>query len=290
MSLASSSIPFAVTGVVLTAAGLHAMWNALAHAIADQLVGFALIGLAYTVCAGLLVPFVAVPAAASWPFLAASVALHAGYNLLLVVSYRLGDFGQVYPLARGTSPLVVAAVSVGLIGEHLTGVQLAGIVVVSAGLGSLALAGGHPRTTHPGQRTAVVAAVATGLVIAGYTLLDGLGVRRSGSVAGYTGWLFLLQGPIVPLLAAGIRRGRLPGQLRGHARTGLGCGVLSLIAYGLVLWAQTRGALAAVAALRETSVIAGAAIGAIAFHEPFGRTRLLATVLVAAGIIALNIG
>jgi drug/metabolite transporter (DMT)-like permease len=286
VSLSSSSVQLAVTAAVLTAAVLHATWNALAHAIPDQLVGFTLIGLAYTACSAVLVPFVAAPAVASWPFLAASVVLHAGYNLLLLVSYRLGDFGQMYPLARGTSPLVVAAVSVALVGEHLAGVQLAGIAVVSAGLGSLALAGGRPRTT---QRIALVAAVATGVVIAGYTVLDGLGVRRAGSVAGYTGWLFLLQGPIVPLLVAAIRRGRLPGQLRRRTWTGLACGVLSLLAYGLVLWAQTRGALAAVAALRETSVIVGAAIGAIAFHEPFGRPRLLASVLVAAGIVLLNL-
>jgi drug/metabolite transporter (DMT)-like permease len=275
-----------VTVAVLVAAVLHATWNAVAHGIRDQLAGFSLIGLAYAGCSALVLPFVAVPAGASWPFLIASAALHVVYILLLLASYRLGDFGQVYPLARGSSPLLVAAVSVTVVGDRLSAVQLVGVAVVSAGLASLTLVGGRPRA---GERGAIVAAVATGVAIAAYTVLDGLGVRRSGSVGGYTAWLFLLQGPVVPLIAAGIRGRQLAGQLRRYAGAGLLAGLLSLAAYGLVLWAQTRGALAAVAALRESSVIVGAAIGAVVFHERFGRARVLATVLVAGGIVLLNL-
>lgn len=282
-----SSVQLALTGAVLLAALLHATWNALAHAIRDQVVGFTLIGATYAVASAAVVPFVTAPAAASRPFLLGSVAVHALYNLLLVLAYRLGDFGQVYPLARGTSPLVVAAVSVGLLGERLTAVQLGAVALISAGLGSLVLAGGSPRR---GGRAAVLAAVATGLAIATYTVLDGVGVRRAGSVAGYASWLFLLQGPVVPLVALAVRRRRLLDQLRPHAAVGAASGLLSLAAYGLVLWAQTRGALAAVAALRETSVVFGAAIGALVFHERFGRARLLAAVLVAAGIGLLDLG
>lgn len=271
---------------MLLAAVLHATWNALAHAIPDQLFGFVLIGVTSAACSAVVVPFVAAPAAASRPFLVTSALLHVVYNFLLLQSYRVGEFNQVYPLARGTSPLVVAAVAVTLVGEHLAPPQLAGVVVVSAGLTSLVLVGGRPRPEH---RAALVAAVATGFAIAAYTVLDGVGVRRSGSVAGYTGWLFLLQGPVLPLVALA-RRGRgLAGQLRPHLGVGLGCGLLSMAAYGLVLWAQTRGALAAVAALRETSVIVGAGIGAVFFHERFGRPRLVATVLVATGIVLLNL-
>ena len=231
-------------------------------------------------------PFSPLPAGDSWPLLLTSVVLHAVYNLLLMQSYRVGEFNQVYPLARGTSPLVVAAVAVLLVGEHLSLLQLLGVLVVSAGLASLVLVGGRPR---PQQWPALTAAIATGLAIAAYAVVDGLGVRRSGSALGYTAWLFLLQGPVLPLLALSRRRGRLWAGLRPHLRAGTACGVLSLIAYGLVLGAQTRGALAAVAALRETSVIIGAIIGAVFLHERFGRPRLIATILVATGIVLLNI-
>jgi drug/metabolite transporter (DMT)-like permease len=153
-------------------------------------------------------------------------------------------------------------------------------------LATLVLAAGVPTRD---ARPAVAAAVLTGVVIATYTTLDGLGVRHAGSVAGYAGWLFLLQGPALPLGALAVRRRRLWHDVRPHLLVGLTGGVLSLAAYALVLWAQTRGALAAVAALRETSVVLGAVIGTFVFREPFGRRRTAATVLVAAGVVLINL-
>ena len=138
-------------------------------------------------------------------------------------------------------------------------------------------------------RPAIAAAVLTGVVIATYTTVDGLGVRAAGTVAGYTGWLFLLQGPVLPLAAVVARRGRLWRQLRPHLLAGLAGGMLSLAAHALVLWAQTRGALAPIAALRETSVIVGAGIGAALFGEPFGGWRIAATTLVAGGVILITL-
>lgn len=282
----TGSVDVAVTAAVLLAAVLHAVWNALAHTVADQFVGFVLIGIAYTACSAVFVPLVPGPAAASWPYLIGSVVLHLAYNLSLQQSYRVGEFNQVYPLGRGTSPLLVAAAAVLLVGEHLAAVQVLGVVVVSLGLASLVFVGGRPR---PQDRPAIVAALGTGLAIASYTVVDGVGVRRSGSVVGYTAFLFLLQGPMIPLYGVYRRRRRLLGQLRPHAPAGLSAGVMSLAAYGLVLWAQTRGALAAVAALRETSVIVGAGIGAVFLHERFGRPRLVATAFVVTGIVLLNL-
>lgn len=276
----------ALTAAVLVAAVLHAVWNALVHAVKDRLVAFVLLGITYAICSLALVPVVPAPAPASRSYLAASVALHAAYNLLLLQSYRLGDFNQVYPLARGTSPLVVAAVAALVIGERLGPIQLGGVALVSAGLASLVVLGQRSRSHH---RPELLAALGTGLTIAAYTVVDGIGVRRSDSVLGYAAWLFLLQGPVLPLIAFALRRRRLAAQLRAYVGVGGAAGALSLIAYGLVLWAQTRGALAAVAALRETSVIVGATIGAVAFREPFGRHRIVAAVAVAAGVVLLNV-
>jgi drug/metabolite transporter (DMT)-like permease len=262
------------------------VWNALAHAIGDQLVGFALIGVAVTVGAAAIVLVSPAPATASWSYLAGSAVLHVAYNLLLMRSYRLGEFGQVYPLARGTSPWLVALAAAVFAGEQLSVIRLVGVVTISAGLGSLVFVGGVPTRA---ARPAIAAAVLTGVAIAAYTTVDGLGVRSAGTVAGYTGWLFLLQGPVLPLAAVVARRGLLWRQVRPHLLAGLAGGMLSLTAYGLVLWAQTRGALAPIAALRESSVIVGAVIGAVVFGERFGRWRIVATILVAGGVILVTL-
>ena len=279
----------AVVTAVLVAAVLHATWNALARGMRDRLAAFTLMGLASAACSGLALPLVAVPAAAAWPALAASALLHTAYNLLLLTSYRLGEFNQVYPLARGTGPLLVAAVAATALHERLAAVQLAGVVAVSAGIILLAVRPRGRRGGRPSTRAAVLAALGTGVMIAAYTVVDGVGVRRSGTAAGYTAWLFALEGPLVPLVALAVRRGGLGRSLRGHWAVGLLCGLLSLVAYGLVIWAQTRGALAAVAALRESSVVIAAGIGALVFHERFGRRRIVASVAIAAGVVLLNL-
>ncbi|MCW2847919.1 MAG: EamA-like transporter family protein [Marmoricola sp.] len=275
-----------VVAAVLLAAVLHAVWNAMAHAIDDQLVGFALMGVGLTAGSVVIVLVSPLPASESWPYLAASAVLHVAYNALLMWCYRIGEFGQVYPLARGTSPWLVAIAGAVFAGEHLSLIRVLGVVTISVGLASLVFVGGVPTRA---ARPAIAAALLTGVAIASYTTFDGLGVRHAGSVAGYAGWLFLLQGPVLPLVALGLRRRGLWTQLRPHLLTGLTGGVLSLAAYGLVLWAQTRGALAPVAALRETSVIVGAVIGAVVFGEKFGRWRIVATVLVAGGVVLVTL-
>ena len=278
----SSTLSLAVTFAVIAAAVTHAAWNAIAHGIKDQTLAFGLIGVGGIAVGIPLVIVAAMPHGDCWPYLLGSVAIHVFYNLLLMQCYRLGEFSQVYPLARGTSPLVVTILAAIFIHEHLALPQIAGVLVVSGGLATLVLAGRRP------GRAAFAAAVGTGLTIAAYTVVDGVGVRLSGSPVGYIGWLMVLESLCVPMFAVFRRRGVLLKQPRRILLAGLAAGALSVLAYGLVLWAQTRGALAPIAALRETSVIFGAIIGTLVFREPFGRTRIAATVLVATGIVLLN--
>ena len=279
----SSTLSLAVTFAVIAAAVTHAAWNAIAHGIKDQTLAFALIGVGGIAVGIPLVILAAMPHGDCWPYLLGSVAIHVFYNLLLMQCYRLGEFSQVYPLARGTSPLVVTILAAIFIREHLALPQIAGVLVVSAGLATLVLAGRRP------GRAAFAAAVGTGLTIAAYTTVDGVGVRLSGSPVGYIGWLMVLESLCVPMFAVFRRRDVLLKQPKRILLAGLAAGALSVLAYGLVLWAQTRGALAPIAALRETSVIFGAIIGTLIFREPFGRTRIAATVLVATGIVLLNV-
>jgi drug/metabolite transporter (DMT)-like permease len=273
-----------VVAITLLAAVLHAVWNAVAHAVPDRLVGFALIGTAYVVVGGTAVLVLGLPPAMAWPFILVSAAIHVVYTLLLWASYQLGEFSQVYPVARGTAPWMVAVIEVAL-GHDLPVLQLVGIAVISVGLISLALDGGRlSRAALP----ALGAAVATGISIASYTVVDATAVSTT-PVLVYAAWMFLLQGPVLPVIALARRKRGLFNQSRRVLLAGLAGGVVSLVAYGLVLVAQTSGATAAVAALRETSIIVGAIIGTVFLGERFGFGRVVAAAVVAAGIILVNV-
>ncbi|MFJ4921231.1 EamA family transporter [Streptomyces sp. NPDC088725] len=268
---------------VLAAALTHAAWNAIAHTIKDQLVAFTLIAGGSVVISAVLACFAALPDRAAWPYLLVSGVLHIGYQALLMRSFGLGDFGQMYPIARGTAPLVVTVLAAVFVGESLDGWQVAGVAVASAGLVGVALWGIRGGRSRP-QWPALVAALATGLAIAAYTVVDGVGVRNSGSPIGYIAWLMIVQGVLIPAYAFYARGGQLLAQLRPHAPLGLLGAVLSMFAYGLVLWAQTRAELAPVAALRESSIIVGAAIATLVFKERFGAPRIAAAGLMVVGI------
>ena len=288
--------PGILVPVVLSAALLHAGWNAILKSIPDKLTASLLMTVSSGALAGIGVFFLPAPASASWVLLLVSAALHVGYFLMLVKTFEIGDFNQVYPLARGLSPVVVAGFAT-LLGDPLSRHQTLGIAVVCGGLTTLVFSAGRPRRA---QGRALFWAAMTGLSIAVYTVTDGTAVRHSGTAAGYTAWMMLAQSATLTTTCALIlaRRGRAPGTagLRsalgalggGDVASGTVAGALSLAAYGLVLWAQTRGALAAVSALRETSVIFGAALGSVFLREPFGRYRILAAVTIAGGILILE--
>lgn len=271
---------------VLCSALLHAVWNSLAHKANDRLVGFALIGAVDMLGGGALALMAGIPPAGAWPFIIASAALHVAYNVLLLASYRLGEFSQMYPLARGTSPWIVALVSVAVLGNDLPARELAGVIAICAGLAALVCIGGRP-TRH--DIPALAAALLTGVMIAAYTVVDGLGVREA-PLAAYIGWMFLLQGPPIAVLAVMRRRGVLGPALRESAAAGLTGGVISLAAYSMVLWAQTSGALAPIAALRETSIVFGALIGAVFLGERMGARRALASAVVLVGVVLISMG
>ncbi|MFI6521518.1 EamA family transporter [Spirillospora sp. NPDC050679] len=273
---------------VIFAGVLHATWNAIAKGASDRWASVALIALGQSVLVLPLLPFADPPAPAAWPWLLASVALHIGYMALLLKSYSLGDFNQVYPLARGSAPLLVAVVAAVFLGERLTPAQFAGVAAVCGGLAVLAFAGTLRGEVRRDPR-AIGAALLTGASIAGYTLLDGMGVRVAEGAVSYTVWLFGIEAPLTFLGVWAVRRG---GLLRGVERReralGLAGGVFALAGYGIVLWAQTRGTLASVAALRETGVISGAIIGAVFFSERMGIQRIAAACVVAAGVVLIT--
>jgi drug/metabolite transporter (DMT)-like permease len=273
-----------IVAVVIGAGALHATWNAIAKQIDDRLMAFAWIGVASTVCGGLALVVTGLPYRAAIGFAIASAIIHVGYDLALMNSYRLGAFNQTYPIARGTSPLIVAVGAYFLANEHLSVAALLGVGTLAIGLMSLAFSAGRlSRQDLP----AVGAAVLTGVTIAMYTIVDGLGVRRAHDPWAYAALLFLLQGPAMTVAAAA-RRPLTAWRDTTTMKRGVLAGVLCVVAYGIVLWAQTRAPLAEVAAVRETSVVFAALIGVAALGEAFGKRRIAAAVVIATGILLIS--
>jgi drug/metabolite transporter (DMT)-like permease len=273
-----------VVVLVLAAAVLHATWNAIAHAAEDRLVGFALISTS-TMVLGIVMVLVGEPVSWHYFWLAAlSASLHIAYLLLLMASYQVADLSRAYPLSRGTGVALVALASIVLPRSPLGLDVVLGAGLVVLGLIGVTLAG--PPLSRVDAR-GIATALGTGVAIAGYTVVDGLAVSGGAPVVAYAGWLMLLQSWAVPLYAV-VKRGRAVFSIpRRQALYGLGGGAVSLLAYGLVLLAQTSGALAAIAALRELSIGLGVLIGAFVLHEAAARKRLLPALVLTAGAVVL---
>ena len=275
----------ALIAAIIGAGALHACWNAIAKQVTDRLMAFAWIAVASMAVGGAVLAVTGLPARQAVPYAITSAIIHVGYDVGLMSSYRLGAFNQTYPIARGTSPLVVAVGAYFLANEHLGAAALVGIATLAAGLMCLALSAGRlTRRDLP----AVGAAVLTGLTIAAYTVTDGIGVRHAHDSWAYTALLFVLMGPPV-LVAAAIRRPLTAWRDGASIRRGTVAGLLSTAAYGIVLFAQTRAPLAEVAAIRETSVVFAALIGVAVLGEDFGRRRVVAAVVIAAGIVLIGL-
>jgi drug/metabolite transporter (DMT)-like permease len=273
-----------VVVLVLIAAVLHAGWNAIAHTAADRLVGFALISTAAFVIGGGVVLTQPMLDSHDFALVAVSATIHVAYFVLLLASYEQADLSRAYPLSRGTGVALTAFVSIFLPRASLGADVAVGVVLVVLGLVGVTLAG--PRLTL-GDRRGVVSALATGVAIAGYTVVDGYTVSGGAPVLAYAGWLFLLQSWVIPVVAIARRGRRLPALARRQAFAGLGGGVVSMAAYGLVLLAQTSGALAAVAALRELSIAFGVLLGVFVLKEQAARQRLLPALVLTAGAVVL---
>jgi drug/metabolite transporter (DMT)-like permease len=268
-----------VVGLVLAAAVGHATWNAIAKAAPVPRDAVGAINFAVAVIGIVSLAVVGPPPPTAMAFAIGSSAIHVAYNLLLGSSLTAGELGQVYPLARGSAPLIVAIGALVLGHEHLAGPELTGVATVVAGIGVLA----RPRS-EDGPR-AVLLALATGATIAAYSLADGLGVRASPDPLAYAGLLFALEGTVVAAITA-LRR-RHPD--RRSIAWGLTAGVLSYATYVVVLWAQQRAPLAVVSALRETSVVIAALAGAL-LGERDWRRRLAAAAIVALGVVMVMLG
>ncbi|HSA88631.1 MAG TPA: DMT family transporter [Burkholderiales bacterium] len=278
-------MPLEVTLAVLGAALAHATWNAMIKSSRDVLLDLTLVTSLAGIAAAPLLLVVAPPAREAWPYIAASVVTHVAYYVALVGAYRAGDLSHGYPIMRGLAPLIVSVCALAWLGEAPTPTVWAGVLLICGGVLSLGLVGLHWRESRVSTRWAL----ANAMIIAVYTLIDAAGVRASGSPAGYVLWLFVIDALPFPLLVLFLRKQQLLRYAGKFWLRGLLGGVLSAGAYGIALWAMTRAPVAAVAALRETSVIFAALIGAWLLKEGHVARRIAGAVTVAAGVIALKI-
>lgn len=276
----------AIMLAVLGAAVLHAAWNALFKSSPDKALENVALALGRGVLALACVPWLPLPAPASWPWIAASVVVHVAYFWALAGAYRWGDLSFAYPVMRGGAPVLVALASATLFAEVLSGPQSAAVALICAGI--LAFAG-SPRGDAPGARRAMLFAGGNAVVIATYTLIDAHGVRVSGAAVSYAMWFFVLNSLVQIALGVAGRGREMPGYLRRHwPRAALG-GAFTLGSYGIALWAMSRAPVALVAAVRETSVIFAAAFGALFLGERLTLRRAGATAAVLAGLVALRL-
>lgn len=272
--------------VVLLGAALHASWNVLVKSGTDKALDIGLVVAGSALLSLLAVPFVPLPASASWPMLAASGVIHQAYFLLVAAAYRSGDMSLAYPLMRGTPPMLVAVLASLLLGETLAPAGWAGVAMVCAGVLATAL---RHRGAAPSPRT-IGFALLNALVIVAYTLVDGIGARNSGHAVAYTLWVFLLTAALLLPFRAWRHGRELARHLRGRWHVALGGGACTLGSYALALWAMTQAPIAAVSALRETSILFGVGLAALLLHERPGAARLAGVALIAMGAVALRLG
>ena len=267
---------------VLLAALLHAAWNAMVKGGRDKDVAMLAVVLGSAPFGAVAILVSPPPLPASWGYIALGAAVHCGYQLFLLAAYRMGDFTQVYPVARGSAPLIVAGVSVLLVGHALDAATLLGVALISGGLIAFALARALP------QARALLPALATGAFIATYSLTDGLGARLAGTALGFYGWETVLNSVVAALAIAAWRPALLGRTWREGRGVALAGGGASFAAYAIVVWAFTEAPIAAVTALRETSIVFAMVIGVVVLRERVDWRRIAAAALTLAGAVTLR--
>ncbi|WP_323006291.1 EamA family transporter [Pseudorhodobacter sp.] len=275
-----------VFGAVLVAALLHASWNAMVKGARDKQLNMIAVVIGHMPLALVALLFSPLPALASLPYLLVGMALHFGYQLFLIRAYHAGDLSQIYPIARGSAPMLVAAISVLFLGVPLHPFEVAAVLTIGIGILSMALVRKADGQRNPqGAKLALI----TGGFIAAYSLVDGMGARLAGSALGFFGWLALGNaGLMVALVAA-----RAPHQFRALHTSGkrvfLIGGSASFAAYAIVIWAFTQAPIALVTALRETSIIFALLIGVFFLREKLDLGKVISTTLTLLGVALLRL-
>jgi drug/metabolite transporter (DMT)-like permease len=276
-----------VFAAVLFAAACHAGWNTAIKIGGDTVSATALIAVGAGIFGVALMPFVGLPLAAAWSWLITSVIIHLFYFIGLSEVYRVGDLGQVYPLARGAAPLMTAILSVPLVGEAIGPLGWGGILALAGGVFLLSIRGGRALARLDAHATGL--ALFTAITICAYSLVDGIGARLAGSANAYTACLFVANGIVLAAYGVVRLRGKVFAAMVPYWATGLAGGGLQFVSYGIAIWAMTVAPIAIVAALRETSVLFGAVLAVVFLKEPLRPSRIAAAVMIVLGLFMIRL-
>jgi drug/metabolite transporter (DMT)-like permease len=271
-----------LTLLILLAAALHAGWNALIKISGDRVAVMAVVTLAGSILSIFALPFVDSPDPASWPLLALTILIHTGYHFFLPIAYDHGDLGQVYPIARGTAPILVTLGALVFAGEHVGQTALIGILCLAVGVMALTFDGGKISKINP---KAIIFAIVTGVCIASYTVVDGLGVRQAGSILGFAVWLTIGDGVLTILIALIWKKREIAKVMKNNALTGFAGGAMQVGAYWIIVYALAGAPMGMVSGLRETSVLFAALISTFVLKEGFGVWRFVSACLVTFGLM-----
>ena len=270
---------------IILAAFLHAVWNAMVKNEDNKYLAVTAIVLGHVPISVLIILLTPIPSVESIPFIILSALLHIGYEWYLLSAYRFGDLTKVYPIARGTAPILITIVSLIFLGVALSNFEILGIFIISLGILSLSLQGAKGIK----NRSAVIYALVTGFFIMGYSITDGYGARVSNSFLSYMGWSFILNATIFPIILKINNKSEIITKTfkEGKKIFFIG-GTLSYIVYGIVIWGFTQAPIALITALRETSIIFALLIGTFFLKEKFTLLKVIATFIIFFGVALLK--
>ena len=271
-----------VLALVLLAAAAHAAWNAWLKDSGDKLSSMAAMSVGWLIVGCVSISIVGAPSLAAWPYLLASTVVHTGYAMLLISAYRHAEFSLAYPIARGTGPMLVALSAPLFVSEYLEGPSFFAVTLIVIGIFLIGLFGNERSL---GGRRAVLLSLATGVLIAAYTMIDGQGARAGADPHAYVVWLLALTAfPIIVLSKKKLNK-NLKSLLAGHWQKGIPIGVLSALAYWVIVWAMTVAPMALVAATRETSILFAALVSWGVLGEKVRPLRWAGVIVTLLGLI-----
>ncbi|MFN0191601.1 MAG: EamA family transporter [Aestuariivirga sp.] len=273
--------------IIILCAALHAFWNSFLKIKADPAAATTMLAVGGGIVATGLLCFTGMPDPKALPYVAMSAAIHVVYWSALGKAYAAGDVSRVYPLARGSAPVITAMLAIPLFGEFPEPVAWAGILTVVAGIFLIGF--WRAETKLPVNRDVIKFAAIVAMTIPAYSLVDGYGGRQAGSAFAYTAFLYVCNG--WAMLAYGLARQRpqLLAALDGNWHIGLLTGGLSLLSYGIAVWAMTKAPVALVAALRETSILFALAFAAVMLKERLRGGSFVGASLVLSGLVAIRL-
>lgn len=274
-----------VLALVLLAAFAHAAWNAWLKQSSPDFVGLAAISIGWLIFGTIGILYVGLPALSHWPYLLLTTAVHTIYAALLVSAYRHGELSLTYPVARGSAPVIVALAAPFLLHEYIADADIAAVALIVSGILVIGLAGGAD--FH--NRHAIFLSLATGVAIAAYTMIDAAGARSGPAPHTYTAWLFVLAATAQLFVSRIVHGKETLLLLKPRLRRGVAVGILSAVAYAIVLWAMTVAPAALVAAVRETSILFAALIGWGLLGEKITRLRCIGVILTLLGLVLVRL-